>query len=137
MHYLHGYHEAVPLMAPIALFAPIAQSTNRSTAKRRSSPVLQSDEPLIPMPALSLPALRQAVAAVAPSRLPDFFQEIQDAFTQAGDEDSVFPIRRRDRPGGLPRGSRWLIGTGNSPAMTCSTGCHLPQWQRSAKWPRN
>jgi hypothetical protein len=45
------------------------------------------------MPALSLPALRQAVAAVAPSRLPEFFLEIQDALTQAGDEDSVFPIR--------------------------------------------
>jgi hypothetical protein len=28
-----------------------------------------------------------------PSRLPESFQEIQDAFTQAGDEDSVFPIR--------------------------------------------
>jgi hypothetical protein len=27
------------------------------------------------------------------SALPDFFQEIQDAFTQAGDEGSVFPIR--------------------------------------------
>jgi hypothetical protein len=53
----------------------------------------QGDEPLIPMPTLSLPALRQAVAAVTPSRLPEFFQEIQDAFTQAGDEDSVFPIR--------------------------------------------
>src|SRR3984885_8365189 len=53
----------------------------------------QGDEPLIPMPALALPALRQAVAVVAPSRLPEFFQEIQDAFTQAGDEDSVFPIR--------------------------------------------
>jgi hypothetical protein len=51
------------------------------------------DEPLIPMPFLSLPALRQAVAAVAPSRLPEFFQEILDAFTQAGDEDSAFPIR--------------------------------------------
>jgi hypothetical protein len=45
------------------------------------------------MPALSLPALRQGVATVAPSRLPEFFQDIQDAFTQAGDEDSVFPIR--------------------------------------------
>jgi hypothetical protein len=33
-------------------------------------------EPLIPMPTLSLPALRQAVATVAPSRLPEFFQEI-------------------------------------------------------------
>jgi len=30
---------------------------------------------------------------VAPSRLPDFFQEIQDTFTQAGDEDSAFPVR--------------------------------------------
>src|ERR1700751_4206070 len=53
----------------------------------------QGDEPLIGMPALTLDALRQAVAAVAPSRLPEFFQEVQDAFTQAGDEDSVFPIR--------------------------------------------
>jgi hypothetical protein len=51
------------------------------------------DEPLIAMPALTLDALRQAVAAVVPSRLPEFFQEIQDAFSQAGDEDSVFPIR--------------------------------------------
>jgi hypothetical protein len=37
----------------------------------------QGHEPLIAMPALSLPALRQAVATVAPSRLPEFFQEIQ------------------------------------------------------------
>jgi hypothetical protein len=51
------------------------------------------DEPLIAMPALTLGALRLAVAAVVPSRLPEFFQEIQDAFSQAGDEDSVFPIR--------------------------------------------
>jgi hypothetical protein len=51
------------------------------------------DEPLIAMPALTLDALRQAVAAVAPSRLPEFFQDIQDAFSQAGDEDSTFPIR--------------------------------------------
>jgi hypothetical protein len=36
----------------------------------------EGDEPLMPIPALSLPALRQAVAAVAPSRLPEFFQEI-------------------------------------------------------------
>ena len=58
-----------------------------------SSEYPQGDEPLIPMPALSLPALREAVATVAPSRLPEFFHEIQDAFTQAGEEDSVFPIR--------------------------------------------
>ncbi len=31
-HYLHGYHGAVPLMAPIALFARVARSTNRSTS---------------------------------------------------------------------------------------------------------
>jgi hypothetical protein len=42
---------------------------------------------------LTLDALRQAVATVAPSRLAEFFQDIQDAFSQAGDEDSVFPIR--------------------------------------------
>lgn len=53
----------------------------------------QGDEPLIPMPALELDALRQAMATVAPSRLPEFFQEIQDAFSQVGDEDSVFAIR--------------------------------------------
>ena len=53
----------------------------------------RGEEPLIPMPAPTLDALRRAVAAVAPSRLPEFFQEIQDAFSQAGDEDSVFPIR--------------------------------------------
>jgi hypothetical protein len=51
------------------------------------------DEPLIPLPALTLDALRQAVAVIAPSRLPEFFQEIQEAFSQAGEEDNVFPIR--------------------------------------------
>ena len=54
---------------------------------------VQGDEPLIPMPALTLDALRQAVAAVVPSRLPEFFQEVQNAFSQAGEEDNVFPIR--------------------------------------------
>jgi hypothetical protein len=54
---------------------------------------ISGDESLIAMPALTLDALRQAVATLVPSRLPEFFQEIQDAFTQAGDEDSVFPIR--------------------------------------------
>jgi hypothetical protein len=29
----------------------------------------------------------------AHARLPEFFQEIQTAFTHAGDEDGVFPIR--------------------------------------------
>src|SRR5262245_28346003 len=126
------------------------------------------------MPALSLPALRQAVATVAPSRLPEFFQEIQGAFTQAGDEDSVFPIRhfyqrwgatiaigrrpsvaarlhaaeraladpiplsgtgssgsRRDRPGGLPRGRRWLTGTARLVSIVCFQAGRIPSWPRS------
>jgi hypothetical protein len=62
----------------------------------------QGDEPLIPMPALSLHALRRAVATVAPSRLPEFFQEIQDAFTQAGDEDSVSPSATSTSAGAPP-----------------------------------
>lgn len=73
----------------------------------------QADEPLLPMPALSLPALRQAVATVAPSRLPEFFQEIQDAFTQAGDEEQRLPhppllpaLGRRHRHRAAARGRR-------------------------------
>ena len=31
VHYLHGYHEGVPPMALMALVAPTARSTNRST----------------------------------------------------------------------------------------------------------
>ncbi len=49
-------------------------------------------DPLIPRPGLTLPALRQAVAAVAPSRLPEMFTKMQDAFVRAGEEGSVTPI---------------------------------------------
>ncbi|MBB4935312.1 hypothetical protein F4561_006206 [Lipingzhangella halophila] len=45
------------------------------------------------MPKLTLPALRKAVATVAPTRLPEFYEEMQQAFTRAGEEDSVIPIR--------------------------------------------
>jgi hypothetical protein len=55
--------------------------------------VPEGDEPLVPMPGRRLEALRQAVATITPSRLPEFFQDIQDAFSQAVDEDSVLPIR--------------------------------------------
>jgi hypothetical protein len=51
------------------------------------------DEPLIARPPVTLPALRAAVAAVAPTRLPEFFEEMQRAFVQAGEDDSVLPIR--------------------------------------------
>jgi hypothetical protein len=76
----------------------------------------QGDEPLIPMPALSLPALRQEVATVAPSRLPEFFQEIQDSFTQAGDEDTA-PRRSppRTRRGHPRRGDNARAPTARPP----------------------
>jgi hypothetical protein len=50
-------------------------------------------DPLIPQPRLTLPALRQAVAAVAPGRLPEMFAKVQEAFDRAGEEGSATPIR--------------------------------------------
>ena len=49
-------------------------------------------EPLISQPSLTLPALRAAVATVAPGRLPEMFAKMQDAFVKAGEENSVTPI---------------------------------------------
>ncbi|MFC9969910.1 hypothetical protein ACFVH6_03295 [Spirillospora sp. NPDC127200] len=59
------------------------------------------DEPLVPMPELTLPALRQAVAVVAPARLPEFFEDMQKAFVQAGEDGSVAPIRMFYRQWGV------------------------------------
>ena len=50
-------------------------------------------DPLIPQPSLTLPALRQAVATVAPGRLPEMFTKMQEAFVLAGEQGSVTPIR--------------------------------------------
>ena len=47
---------------------------------------------LIPQPSLTLQALRQAVAAVAPDRLPEMFAKMEEAFVQAGERGSVTPI---------------------------------------------
>jgi len=41
---------------------------------------------LTPQPSLSLPALRQAVATVAPGRLPEMFTKMQEAFVVAGEQ---------------------------------------------------
>src|SRR5690349_811279 len=51
-HYLHGYREAVPLMTLIALLAPMARSTNRSTARRGPppAPLLYVTSPGAPVP---------------------------------------------------------------------------------------
>lgn len=51
-----------------------------------------NDINLIPQPPLTLPALRQAVATVAPARLPEMFTKMQDAFVRAGQLGSVTPI---------------------------------------------
>ncbi|MHB9861680.1 hypothetical protein [Streptomyces sp. YIM S03343] len=64
-------------------------------------PHADSNTPLIPRPELTLPALRQAVASVVPSRLPEFFEDLQRAFVRAGDEDSVVPIRMFYRQWGV------------------------------------
>lgn len=64
-------------------------------------PYADGDGPLIPRPELTLPALRQAVATVAPSRLPEFFEDLQKSFVRAGDEDSVVPIRMFYRQWGV------------------------------------
>lgn len=66
-----------------------------------TTPYAHGDTPLIPRPELTLPALRQAVATVAPSRLPEFFEDLQRAFVRAGDEDSVVPIRMFYRKWGV------------------------------------
>lgn len=46
---------------------------------------------LTPQPSLTLSALRQAVATVAPGRLPEMFAKMQQAFVRAGEQDSVTP----------------------------------------------
>jgi hypothetical protein len=47
---------------------------------------------LIPQPSLTLSALRKAVTAVAPGRLPQMFAKMEEAFVQAGKRGSVTPI---------------------------------------------
>jgi hypothetical protein len=55
--------------------------------------VLGQGDGLIPQPSFTLPALRQAVTAVAPDRLPEMFAEMEEAFVQAGERGCVTPIR--------------------------------------------
>ncbi|GAA1463736.1 hypothetical protein NE857_00185 [Nocardiopsis exhalans] len=56
-------------------------------------PCIDDADAIIPQPAQRLPELRQAVATVAPYLLSEFFEEMQSAFTRAGEEDSVAAIR--------------------------------------------
>lgn len=64
-------------------------------------PHAADDAPLMARPELTLPALRHAVATLVPSRLPEFFTDMQAAFVRAGDEDSVVPIRMFYRQWGV------------------------------------
>ncbi|SIO90654.1 hypothetical protein [Nocardiopsis sp. JB363] len=58
-----------------------------------TTPFVDGSDAIIPQPPQRLPDLRQAVATVAPSRLGEFFDEMQRAFTECGERDSVIPIR--------------------------------------------
>jgi hypothetical protein len=53
-----------------------------------------SDGPIIPMPPLTREGLREAVATLVPSRLPEMFADMQQAFDWAADQGSTEPIRR-------------------------------------------
>ena len=92
------------------------------------------------MPALTLDALRQAVADVVPSRLPEFFQEIHDAFSQAGDEDSVFPIRhlyQRWAPRSRSSAARQWPPVSTQPSMRSLTPTQMSGNRPSGKRPRS
>ncbi|WP_327066533.1 hypothetical protein [Kitasatospora sp. NBC_01302] len=60
-----------------------------------------SDEPRIPMPPLEYPALRKAVAVLVPSRLPELFEDMQQAFTWASERDSLAPVHLFHRKWGV------------------------------------
>jgi hypothetical protein len=73
---------------------PIRTHVNIPPAIRRVTGGQTPDQAgaLIPRPDLTLPALRTAVARIAPGRLPEMFEKMQAAFVRAGEEDSVVPI---------------------------------------------
>lgn len=53
----------------------------------------QAGEPLIPMPALTPDALRAAVEALTPSRMPAFVSDLVSATTSAQQAQSLAPLR--------------------------------------------
>jgi hypothetical protein len=54
---------------------------------------MEHGDALIAKPELKLRALREAVAKVAPSRLSEFFEEMQAAFERAEEAESFSPIK--------------------------------------------
>lgn len=51
------------------------------------------NEPLVPMPALTLSALRSAVASLAPGRLPELTAEMQQTIDRSAAGDTTAPLR--------------------------------------------
>ena len=104
----------------------------RMLAERKGQPMTmpyaEGDVPLIPRPELTLPALRQAVAAVTPSRLPEFFEDLQNAFVRAGDEDSVVPIRVFYR--------QWAVVVEIEPPFDCMMRTWAPGGRPPSNCPR-
>jgi hypothetical protein len=72
---------------------------------------------LTPRPSLTLPALRQAVATVAPGRLPEMFTKMQEAFVLAGERGSVTPIQMFYREWAVI--VRWRPGVAGGRAGPC------------------
>lgn len=71
----------------------LERSDERGDAFRMSSQPVNHDGPIMPMPALTLPALRAAVASLAPGKLAELIAEMQQAFDRAGQDGSTAPIR--------------------------------------------
>ncbi|MFG2488912.1 DUF6247 family protein [Streptomyces virginiae] len=57
------------------------------------TPITDEGGPLIPMPDLTPAALREAVAKIAPSRVPDLTQHLFEATTNAQQAQSLAPLR--------------------------------------------
>jgi hypothetical protein len=91
-----------PRPQPRAILQPGSEQQRcRQEASRVTASHTEHDGPIIPMPPLTLPALRQALAIVAPSRLPEMFEDMQKAFVRAGEENSIVPIRMFYRQWGV------------------------------------
>lgn len=104
-----------------------------------SAPHLPPDQPLIPMPNLTFPALRQAVATLVPARLPELFEEMQQAFTWAAEENSLGPIRLFQRRWGTVVAIERIpsraapVPVGRAPGQSTSRPPCLWRWHAAAE----
>jgi hypothetical protein len=95
-HHLHGYHEAAPLMAVIALFAPLALSTNRSTPRHGDHRMPATER--YRRPRLDLPGLRQTGDVVDLDYLLFLIDRVEDAVPPGPQAPQIRrPVRERLR----------------------------------------